>query len=190
MHCPSLQVLHEEAEPAEACETARQSIRTLVLQLLQHLTAVWPPPALQPLALQVLRDPGSAQLMPSTESVAPPAAMLSSPGRQQQAPADSDMNAEVAVADLVHVLQACGTTSWQQLSMAEGSCSAGAGLAALASCCGAEPPSGNHTLLAMPETPAQSIQVDHAFEVTCWVLPTAVVSRLRHKCFVAPQFDC
>lgn len=161
MHCPSLQVLQEEAEP-EACETARQSIRTLVLQLLQHLTAVWPPPALRPLALQVLKDPGSAQLMPSTESVAPPAAILPSAGRQQQVPAGSDTNAEVAVADLVHVLQACGTTSWQQLPMAAGSCSAGAGLAALASCCGTEPPSGNNTLLAMPDTSAQSIQVDHA----------------------------
>lgn len=156
-----------------------------MLQLLQHLTAVWPPPALHPLALQVLKDPGSARLMPSTESVAPPATVLSPAGRQQQqGRAGSDTNAEVAVADLVHVLQACGTTSWQQLSKAEGSCSAGAGLAALASCCGTEPPSGNDTLLAMPDMPAQTIQVRHACSVwghmlgvadsCCEPLPTQV----------------
>jgi hypothetical protein len=153
-----------------------------VLQLLQHLTAVWPPPALRALALQVLKDPGAAQLLPSTESVAPPAAMLSSAGRQQQGPAGSDSNAEVAVADLVHVLQACGTSSWQQLFTQEGSSAAGAGLAALTSRCGTEPPGVNDTLLAMPDTAAQTIQVHHApvsmVADTCWVplLLTAVAS--------------
>jgi hypothetical protein len=112
------------------------------------------------LALQILKDPGSAQLMPSPESVLPPAPVNATTSTQQRQRADSDSQAEAAVLDLLGVLQACGIGSWQQLPL-EASTAAGAGLAALASCCSTEAETG---LLAMPSSAVQAVQ---AVQVRC-----------------------
>lgn len=143
---------------------AQQGLRTLVLQLMQHLTALWPPPGLRMLALHILKDPGSAQLMPSTESVAMPAPMLGS-SRQHSKTRESDSHAQEAVMDLLHVLKACGAGSWQELSLQENSTAAGTGLAALYS----SMTEGEDGLLTMPGTAMQTVQVRHWLRlVSCW----------------------
>lgn len=107
------------------------------------------------LALQVLKDPGSAQLMPSAQSVLPPAPVMATSSTQQRQRADGESHAEAAVLDLLRVLQACGITAWEQLPQ-EASTAAGAGLAALASCCSTEADDG---LLTMPSSAGQAVQV-------------------------------
>jgi hypothetical protein len=75
---------------ADARSSTQQALALLVLQLLHHLTAIWPPPGLQPLAMQLLSHPAAAQHLPSAHSVAPPTAMLAALHAQQQAPAATE----------------------------------------------------------------------------------------------------
>lgn len=169
-----LQVLQEESDP-EGRKTVGGALSTLVLELLQVLTATWPPPTLRPLFLQLLRAPGSAQLMPSAESVAAPTPMLAvgrcgssmhstqqEHSQKQQHPeqlgsgAAHDSHAEAAVHELLQLLEACGAMSWQQLPCT-GSAAAGAGLAVLySSIMGGQQ---DVDVLAPPTDAQQAIQV-------------------------------
>lgn len=154
-----------EAEAdAESQQTARQGVYKLTLQLLQHLTALWVPQALHGPALQLLRDPGSAQLMPSTESVAPPQAMLAAHTRQQRSSSSSKVsNAEEAVLDLLKVLHGCQVTTWQQLPSEGDATAAGAGVAVLYSgCISQEGPEA----LGMPADPVGALQVSDGCQHT------------------------
>jgi hypothetical protein len=150
-----MQVLQKETD-ADAQETARQAISTLVLQLLQHLTGLWQPPALCTLAMQLLSGTGSAQLMPSSESVAPPTPVLAARDARQSKgrAAHTESDAEAAVLDLLRILQAAGVGSWQQLQSMQGPAQGGAGLAALYSACSHE-----DGVLAFPQDAVTAIQV-------------------------------
>lgn len=164
-----MQVLQQETD-ADALETARQGLSTLVLQLLQHLTGLWQPPSLRTLALQLLSGPGSAQLMPSSESVAPPTPVLSArrDARQpQDRAAGADSDAEAAVLDLLRALQAAGVGSWQRLQSLQGTATGGAGLAALYSAC-----SDADGVLAFPQDAVTVVQVCRAGQVITVPLQT------------------
>jgi len=160
--------MQQEPDP-QTRATACQGLSTLVLQLLQHLTATWPPQALRALSLQLLQGAGSAELLPSTESVAPPAPMLSmahrqrqqqqqqgSTPKQQSTTGDSASAAEAAVLELLAVLQECGVKTWEQLLSAASSAAAGAGLAGLYGSCIA---SEDQDMLQMPQDGIQAVQV-------------------------------
>jgi hypothetical protein len=150
-----VQVVQGEAD-AESQHTARQGVANLTMQLLQHLTALWVPPSLHGPALQLLQDPGSAQLMPSTESVAPPKAMLAAHNRQRSSSNIEASNAEEAVLDLLKILHACQVTAWQQLPSEGDATAAGAGLAALYSCCISQE---GREALEVPADPVEALQV-------------------------------
>lgn len=158
-----MQVLQQETD-ADAQETSRQAISTLVLQLLQHLTGLWQPPALRTLAMQLFSGPGSAQLMPSSESVAPPTPVLASRDARQSKgrAAHTESDAEAAVLDLLRILQAAGVGSWQQLQSMQGSAQGGAGLAALYSAC-----SDEDGVLAFPQDAVTAMQVCCAWGLKC-----------------------
>lgn len=177
--CTCQQVAQNEADP-EARQMAQQGLSTLILQLMQHLTALWPPPDLRMLALQILKDSGSAQLMPSTESVAVPAPMLGS-SRQHSKTRESDSHAQEAVVDLLHVLTACGINSWQELFLQDSSTAAGAGLAALYS----SMIEGKDALLTMPGTAMQTVQVSYWVQLgradsACVLAAHAIRALIKH----------
>jgi hypothetical protein len=158
-----MQAVKREADK-ESQQTVRQGLTNLTLQLLQHLTALWAPQALHDPALQLLRDPGSAQLMPSTESVAPPRAMLAAQSRQQRSNSNSEAsNAEEAVLDLLKVLHACQVTTWQQLPREGAATAAGAGLAVLYSCCISQE---GPVVLETPADPVEALQVSKGCQHT------------------------
>jgi hypothetical protein len=66
-----LQVLPHESDAAAAA-SCKQAIANLLLRLLLHLTASWPPAPLVELAYQAVTAPGAAGLLPSAASVTPP----------------------------------------------------------------------------------------------------------------------
>ena len=109
--------------------------------------------------MQLLTQPGAAQLMPSTDSVARPMPVLSSlsAGRQQPTASTGDSAAEAAVLELLSLLQDCGFSTWQELQPTGDStaAAAGAGLAALYSSC--MEGEGSHAL-AMPDGPVEATQ--------------------------------
>lgn len=165
-----LQVVQQEPDP-ETHATACQQLSTLVLQLLQRLTAIWAPQALRALSLQLLQDAGSAELLPSTDSVAPPAPMLSMTHRQRQQPqqqqqgstfkqqsgtGDGVSAAEAAVLELLAVLQECGIKTWEQLLSEASSAAAGAGLAGLYGGCIIHE---DQDMLQMPQDVISAVQV-------------------------------
>lgn len=183
------QVLRQESSDPESQATARQGLSTLVLQLLQHLTAVWQPLALRPLALQLFKDPGSAQLMlPSAESVTPPVPLLATAHKgQQQQPhgvGSEDNDAEAAVLELLQLLeQECDVRSWQQLLRAGDGCvAAGAGLAALYSSCVSSQSEG---VLSTPVTAVETVEV-RALCIRCFVCTLHQTSMLSAGQLLAP----
>jgi hypothetical protein len=66
-----LQVLLHEPDAAAAA-SCKQDVANLLLRLLLHLTASWPPPPLAELALEAISAPGAAALLPSPASVTAP----------------------------------------------------------------------------------------------------------------------
>jgi hypothetical protein len=181
-----LQVLPHEPDAAAAA-SCKQAIANLLLHLLLHLTASWPPPPLAELAFEAVVAPGAASLLPSAASVTPPVpltlagkqATVASPaavpvgdavassstgGQEAQNTTDRRERPEASDAadvlcSLLQLLHEAGCDTWQSLARKPGEEAAGAALAALyASCLDATEPAGVE-LLQAPVSGVETLQV-------------------------------
>lgn len=181
----ALQVLPQEADAAAAA-SCQQAVGKLILQLLLHLTAAWPPPQLAELTKQLLAAPAAASQLPSTDSVTAPAPILlrvrgkaaagspntfvdpSNNGTAQHSSTRGSMgsssgsaasDAAGVVVALLRLLQSCRLCSWQALAGADNEEAAGAALAALYACSLEAGQSGSSGLADMPATAVEAQKV-------------------------------
>lgn len=151
---PAFQVLPDEADPAVQ-QSCKRAIGNLILHLLLHLTAAWPPPTFAPLALQLIQSmTAPAAQLPTASSVLAPTPMMSVGSRKQAKPAadshpcqqptsqppraadTSSSDAASVVQSLLELLRECGLGDWQALAQIDsGAEAAGAALAALYNGC-------------------------------------------------------